>query len=55
MNKEFYTVDEAAKILGMRDTTLRTYISDGRINSTKIANSRVLLPEHIREFEEKRK
>lgn len=33
--KEFYTVEEAAEILGIKEQTLRNYLSLGRIKSVK--------------------
>lgn len=55
MNKPFYTVKEAAKILNLVEQTVRCYLCDGRIAGDKIANSRIIYKEEIEKQLELRK
>lgn len=48
--KEFYTVEEAAEILGIKEQTLRNYLSLGRIKSVKKYTSTVIPKSEIENY-----
>lgn len=54
MNKEYYTVRETAKILEIREQTVRDYISAGRFESKKIYNSTVISKDQINKYKNER-
>lgn len=55
MDKPFYTVKEAAKILNLAEQTVRDYLCHGRLVGDKIANSRIIYKEEIEKQLELRK
>ena len=55
MEKEFYTVSEAAQVLGFKEQTIRSYINIGRIQAEKIFNSTVISKEQIDKLLDKQK
>lgn len=54
MKKEYYTVAEACKILGLKEQVIRNYISLGKIKSEKIYNSVVISENEIEKQLEER-
>lgn len=54
MEKEYLTVQEAAKGLGLTTHTVRQYISDGLIERTKIFNSTVIAKEEVERYKKQR-
>ena len=55
MEKEFYTVSEAAQVFGFKEQTIRSYINIGRIQAEKIFNSTVISKEQIDKLLDKQK
>lgn len=47
MEKEFYTVKEVAKLLGLAEQTIRNYIVDGKIKTTKMLYSTAISKEEV--------
>ena len=47
MEKQFFTVREASKELGLTEQTVRDYLTSGRLEKHKIFNSTVILREEI--------
>ena len=54
MDKDFYTVKEAAEILRVCDTLVYEEIQGGRIHAVRIGKRRLIVPaKSIRDFAEK--
>ena len=47
MEEKFYTIKEAAKILGLAEQVVRNYIYLGKIKATKILNSTAISKEEM--------
>lgn len=47
MDKPYYTVREAAEILGLREQTVRVYLNTNRIAYEKILNSTAITKEEL--------
>ena len=47
MEKQFFTVIEASKELGLTEQTVRNYLTSGRLGKHKIFNSTVIPREEI--------
>lgn len=47
MNKPYYTVREAAEILGLTEQTVRVYLNTNRIAYEKILNSTAITKEEL--------
>ena len=47
MEKQFFTVREASKELGLTEQTVRDYLTSGRLEKRKIFNSTVIPREEI--------
>lgn len=50
MNKDYYTVKEAADMLDITEQTMRNYLSSGRLKSEKIYNSTVISKEEVERY-----
>ena len=50
MEKEYYTVKEAADLLNIIEGTVRVYLSNGTLKSEKIYNSTVISKEEIERY-----
>jgi excisionase family DNA binding protein len=47
LDKPYYTVREAAEILGLREQTVRVYLNTNRIAYEKILNSTAITKEEL--------
>lgn len=47
MEEKFYTIKEAAEILGLTEQVVRNYIYLGKIKATKILNSTAISKEEM--------
>ena len=52
--QKFYTVKEAADLLGILEQTLRNYLNQDKIKSSKVFNSTVISEEDIRRYIDQR-
>lgn len=52
--QKFYTVKEAADLLGILEQTLRNYLTQDKIKSSKIFNSTVISEEDIQKYIDQR-
>jgi excisionase family DNA binding protein len=47
LDKQYYTVREAAEILGLREQTVRVYLNTNRMAYEKILNSTAITKEEL--------
>ena len=52
--QKFYTVKEAADLLGILEQTLRNYLTQDKIKSSKVFNSTVISEEDIQRYIDQR-
>ena len=52
--QKFYTVKEAADLLGILEQTLRNYLNQDKIKSSKVFNSTVISEEDIQRYIDQR-
>ena len=55
MEKQFLTVTEATKELGLTEQTVRNYLTSGRLEKRKIFNSTVISKEEIDRYKKEMK
>ena len=55
MEKQFFTVTEASKELGLTEQTVRNYLTSGRLEKRKIFNSTVIPREEIDRYKKEMK
>ncbi|HTR81761.1 MAG TPA: helix-turn-helix domain-containing protein [Bacteroidota bacterium] len=52
---EFYTVEEAAKVLGIKESAIRNYLSLGRLITYKIKSLTLLKADEVKRWKDRQR
>ena len=52
---EYYTVEEAAKVLGIKESAIRNYLSLGRLITYKIKSLTLLKADEVRRWKDRQR